>query len=204
MRGWIYDRMVSRLTAGWYRQVLTRLPVGVRLLDVGVGTGAALVANAGLVREKQLRIVGIDIDKAYLIRARRALEWADLGDRVELRQASVLDFSEGVFDAVYFSGSFMLIPEPVAACRQCIALLEGPHQRMYFTQTFEERRAPLLELVKPLLRWMTTIDFGRVTYESAFMEAMDSGGLAVIEQVRLGGMGRRSYRLVVARPAPPG
>ena len=72
-RGWLYDRLVAGMTSGWYREVLTRLPRGTRLLDVGIGTGAALVRCADLVRERQLSIVGIDVDADYLARCERAV-----------------------------------------------------------------------------------------------------------------------------------
>ena len=63
MRGWIYDRLVAGMTSDWYREVLDRLPDGARVLDVGIGTGAALARCADLVRAKRLQIVGLDIDR---------------------------------------------------------------------------------------------------------------------------------------------
>ena len=39
-----------------------RLPDGARVLDVGIGTGAALARCSDLVRAKGLHIVGLDID----------------------------------------------------------------------------------------------------------------------------------------------
>jgi hypothetical protein len=38
------------VTSAWYREVLSRLPQGTQLLDVGIGTGAALVSCADLLR----------------------------------------------------------------------------------------------------------------------------------------------------------
>jgi len=56
VRAWIYDRAILPLTASWYAEVLGRVPERARLLDVGIGTGGALVAHAELVRAKRLRI----------------------------------------------------------------------------------------------------------------------------------------------------
>ena len=70
LRGWLYDRLVAGMTTDWYREVLVRLPDGARLLDVGIGTGAALARCADVVRTKRLDVVGLDIDADYLERCR--------------------------------------------------------------------------------------------------------------------------------------
>jgi hypothetical protein len=79
VRPWIYDVMIVRMTETWYREFLNRVPRGARVLvsssrkkkgkncdkkrkgifilyfqDVGIGTGAALIANSDiLVRRKE-------------------------------------------------------------------------------------------------------------------------------------------------------
>ena len=44
-RALIYDKAIVGLTAGWYRAVLGRLAPGSHLLDIGIGTGSALLAK---------------------------------------------------------------------------------------------------------------------------------------------------------------
>lgn len=199
MRARIYDAAIVHLTAGWYRTVLSRLPVGCRLLDVGIGTGSALLANAALLAARDLHVTGVDIDADYVARCRAAVAAHDLGGRVMVRHESVTDHRGGPYDAVYFSASFMLLPDPPAALRHVGTLL-APGGQVWFTQTFEHRRSRVVEVVKPLLRRVTTIDFGRVTYEDDFRHAVAAGGmtlqaLEVFEPGR-----RRSSVLAVARP----
>jgi SAM-dependent methyltransferase len=198
-RGAIYDAAIVGMTAAWYRAVLERLPVACRLLDIGIGTGSALLANAALLAEKDLHVTGVDIDAAYIERCRAAVARARLGDRIEVRLESIYDHRGGPYGAAYFSASFMLLPDPAGALRHVGSLL-APGGRLYFTQTFEHERSRAVELVKPLLRLVTTIDFGRVTYEPEFRRALSEGGAEIETFETLTAGARRSNVLAVARP----
>lgn len=74
---------------------------------------------------------------------------------------------DGVFDAVYFSGSFTLLPDPVEALRVVKPLTKS---KIYVTQTYQRKSPPLLGYIKPLLKYLTTIDFGQLTYEAEIAE----------------------------------
>lgn len=199
-RALIYDAAIVRLTAGWYRAVLEMLDPGCRLLDIGIGTGSALLANAALLQEKRIRVTGLDIDRDYVERCRRAVAARGLAGVVEPRLESVYDHRDGPYDAAYFSASFMLLPDPPAALRHVRSLLR-PGGRIYFTQTFEHAPSRAVETLKPLLRLITTIDFGRVTYESDFRRALADGGEEVETFSPLNQGARRSGVLAVARAA---
>ena len=90
-----------------------------------------------MLAEKRLRVSGLDIERAYVDRCRRAVgreggSTASSTPRLE----SVYDHRGGPYDAAYFSASFMLLPDPPAALRHVRTLLV-PDGRIYFTQTFE-------------------------------------------------------------------
>ncbi len=200
MRAHIYDTAILRLTAGWYQQVLARVPARSSMLDVGIGTGSALCRNADLLRAKDLRVTGVDIDEDYVERAKKRVAKTGLDDRVEVKLQSVYDHQGGPYDAVYFSASFMLLPEPEGALRHVCELL-APEGLVFFTQTFQDRRSAVVEKTKPLLKKLTTIDFGRVTYEEDFLAVVDRGGLELIEFITMHASGPRSYRLAVGEPS---
>lgn len=187
------------MTASWYGAVLDRLPRGARLLDVGIGTGGALFTHAERLRAQELLVVGVDIDADYVARCRSEAARHGVTDRVDARVESIYDHRGGPYDAAYFSASFMLLPDPPAAIRHVVSLL-APGGRIFFTQTFEHERSPFMETVKPLLKRVTTIDFGRVTYEDEFVQTVAAAGIDLEERVVLHAGRRRSGLLMTARP----
>jgi SAM-dependent methyltransferase len=198
MRGWLYDRLVAGMTTDWYREVLGRLPAGARVLDVGIGTGAALAGCADLVRAKRLEVVGLDIDADYLERCGVEMARAGLSGQVTPVLSSVYDHRDGPYDAIYFSASLMLLPDPARAIAHVAEQL-SPDGRLFSTQTFHHRRSPLLERAKPLIHRVTTIHFGRVTYEDEFRRAFADAGVDLVELITMSGTRWSSYRLAVAR-----
>jgi methylase of polypeptide subunit release factors len=65
-RARIYDAVVVSMTADWYDAVLQRVRPRSHILDVGIGTGAALLVHAKRLCTAELRITGVDIDAAYV------------------------------------------------------------------------------------------------------------------------------------------
>jgi ubiquinone/menaquinone biosynthesis C-methylase UbiE len=70
LRVWIYDAAIIKMTKVWYREVLKRLPNNVRVLDVGIGTGTALLCNKDILQSKKITVVGIDYDADYVEKCR--------------------------------------------------------------------------------------------------------------------------------------
>ena len=166
----VYDVLIVKMTTRWYASVLKDLDRSSTLLDVGIGTATALRNNKAVVEAKDLRIAGIDYDARYIKAAERRIAGdAKLKGRVSVVCASVYDGQvlaalrpKGGFDAAYFSGSLTLMPDPVEAL-QCVAAVVRPGGRIYVTQTYQKRAAPVMRVVKPLLRYVTTVDFGKLT-----------------------------------------
>ena len=203
IRSFIYDLLILRLTSRWYAEVLARVPEEATLLDMGIGTAGALLANADSVMRTGLRIVGIDVDADYVARARRRLGDSSLADVAEVRLESVYDHRAGPYDAVYFSGSFMLLAEPEQALRHCCALLK-PGGCIFFTQTIQKQPSRWMEILKPMLKQVTSIDFGRVTYEDDFRAQIHAAGLQLEEFTTLTRHGSRATCIAVARPVRTG
>jgi SAM-dependent methyltransferase len=140
----------------------------------------------------------LDIDPDYLHRCRAELLRIGLAAQVRTVFSSVYDHDGGPYDAVYFSASLMLLPDPVGAISHVASLL-APGGRLFSTQTFHHRRSPLLERAKPLAQHVTTIHFGRVTYEHEFRKAFADAGVELEELSTMRSTRHSSYRLAVGR-----
>lgn len=186
-----YDVVIVRMTTRWYAAVLDRLEPGQRVFDVGIGTATALVRNKPKLLEKRITVVGIDYEAAYIRKAQDMLRAEGLlrsgggGGPVCVFEKSVYDSELGAFcareaggsafDAAYFSGSLTLMPDPAGALRAVAPLLK-PDGRVFVTQTFQKRHVPLLAYVKPALYYLTTIDFGTLTYQADIKRIVASVG----------------------------
>ena len=200
MRAWIYDRLFYSLSRDWYRAVLSAIPEGSRLLDVGVGTGSSLLSNVDLVRERSIKVEGVDINVSYLKACQEKIEEGGMGDVISVREQSVYNLDpEDKYDAVYFSASFMLLPDQKAAL-QVIKRCLKPTGYVCFTQTFETKRARFMEVIKPLLYLFTSVHFGVVTYEAPFIEQLEAEGFKVVRNDVLNQQGPREMRVVMATP----
>jgi len=80
------------------------------------------------------------------------------------------------FDAAYFSGSLTVMPMPVEALKAVVPLMK-PRGLIYITQTFQKKRSALLARIKPLMKYITTIDFGQLTTEEDMKKIIADAGI---------------------------
>ena len=117
-----------------------------------------------------------------------------------------------VFDVVYFSGSFMIIPNQVEALKRCIGFLKTPtttttnkddaQATLIFTQTFENRglMGAIMSRLKPLFKYILTIDFGAVTFEEDFKKVCKDADVEIIDITTIRATAFRKEVIVRARP----
>ena len=97
------------------------------------------------------------------------------------------------------------MPDPPAALRAATSMLkEGGH--VFVTQTFQNQPSPFMERLKPLLRRITTIDFGRVTYHSEVKDIVTQAGMVIVEDTpvpdSIDNQMQTARLLVLQRPSP--
>ncbi len=201
MRSWLYQRLLQRVTNECYRNTLGYFPQGRRILDVGIGNGIMLETFHPLIRAKQLKITGIDIDAAYLKHCQELIHKHGLEEHIDLHQGPVESYQPGptpCFDFALFSMSFMLLGDQPAVLRRVRDWLH-PGGEIVFVQAMFKQRSRLMDVIKPRLKYLTTVDFGRATYEADFFDLLAKGDLSVKEDRLLKGEWFHSQcRMIIA------
>lgn len=155
--------------------------------------------NKSALIEKRITVDGVDYDSDYVKECRMHIKTEGLQNYVTVCHQSILDYSGGPYDAIYFSASLMILPNPVHALNHVKSMLTE-NGKIFVTQTVETNRSFLMELVKPLLKYILTIDFGNVTYEDNLLAAFKDANLRVQLNKSISGTSardRRSFRLFV-------
>lgn len=183
MRNYLYKLIIDDVTDICYKNCLDYFPSGSRILDVGIGNGIMIKDYHDTIRAKNLQITGIDINDGYLKHCRDMIcEW-DLTGNIEVQRASVEKYSppeKGYFDYILFSMSFMLFDDQKFVLDRIKPWLK-PRGEVVFFQTMFKNRSLIMELIKPRLKYVTSIDFGRVTYEKDFAALLDQKDIAITQ-----------------------
>lgn len=148
-----------------------------------------------------IRAAQARIQKDHILRARVSVQCASVYDSTVLKQLAAK--RGGKFDAAYLSGSLTLMPDPVAAL-QAAATVVRPGGCIHCTQTYQRRSFPMLATIKPLLKYVTTINFGQLTTEAQALRIFDASGLSIKQHSPISGsvnnMFQAAYHTVLTVP----
>ncbi len=183
---------------GVVRAVLDRLPRAAGCSTSASAPASALLASGALLRQKDSASTGIDIDRGRTShRCRAAVAGRRRGARRAAARVGLRPPRRPVRLRSYFSGSFMLLPDLGAALRHVARRCSRRRPHLFHADV----RAPRARAARgreAAAALATTIDFGRVSYESRFAGARRRRHHAR----RVGGAGRRRspvLAVVVAR-----
>eukprot|EP00825_Cyclidium_porcatum_P047818 TRINITY_DN7845_c0_g2_i2.p2 TRINITY_DN7845_c0_g2~~TRINITY_DN7845_c0_g2_i2.p2 ORF type:complete len:124 (-),score=23.37 TRINITY_DN7845_c0_g2_i2:235-606(-) len=88
------------------------------------------------------------------------------------------------YDVIIFSSSFMILPYREKALEIAKAHL-NKNGRIFFLMTLFKTKGlkqKMLSYLKPYLKYLTTIEFGQITYENDFKEMLNNAGIEITYQ----------------------
>ena len=144
----------------------------------------ALLQCKDIVKEKNLKIIGIDYNEYYVQAAKNSIQEQDMQDSISVHAMSIYDEQalakvvastpKQEVDTVYFSGSFSLMPDPKGALAAVLKVLKKPDGEICITQTYQKKYDPIMSRVKPLIKFVTTIDFGQLVTVEDIAELLNN------------------------------
>mmetsp|Transcript_21112 Transcript_21112/g.39678 ORF Transcript_21112/g.39678 Transcript_21112/m.39678 type:complete len:263 (-) Transcript_21112:288-1076(-) len=183
--------------------------VGIDYEAAYVRKAEAVLQSAGLWRAAPSGTTGYRSGEFYCRAVERSIydDLTDLCFQVDdqpLKTEQPKEVPEDMrFDAVYFSGSFSVLPDPPAALKAVVPLMKS-NGRVLITQTFQKQHSSLLAVIKPLMKYVTTIDFGQLTTEADLDRILSSAKqFEVLENKPIPGSidtPLQTARLIILRP----
>ena len=183
MRNHLYKWVIEEATHHCYQSCLNYFGQDSAILDVGIGNGIMLKTYHPLIKSKRLKITGLDINKEYLNHCDSLIHNYGLENYIEICNEPVESYvpqGDSCFDFILFSMSFMLLPDQKSVLKRIKSWL-NPNGQIVFFQTVYKMQFKLMEFIKPRLKYITTIDFGSVTYETDFFDTLKETSLSVLE-----------------------
>ena len=183
LRNHVYSLLIRAATNSCYQHCLEYIPNNSSVLDVGIGNGIMLKNYHAMIKGKGLRITGIDTNKIYLAHCRSLIAAYRLENHVEIHHEPVETYqppSRRCFDCILFSMSFMLFGDQGLVLDRVKQWLK-PGGRIIFFQAMFDRHYWFIDFVKPYLKYMTTVDFGRTVYEKDFLALLNEKNLSISE-----------------------
>jgi alpha-N-acetylglucosaminidase len=203
MKNQLYKLIIKDVTNYCYENCLDYFSNDSSILDVGIGNGVMMKNYHSLIKAKRLRITGIDINKNYLNHCESLIRAYQLDSYIEIYNKSVETYEppeKCYFDFILFSMSFMLFEDQELVLDLIKDWLK-PGGKIVFFQTMFKEKLPLVDFIKPKLKYLTTIDFGRVTYEEDFFALLNAKNLSVSEDRLISSEWfKGEYRMIATSP----
>lgn len=188
----IYDTFVANAeyggisTASLYEFVFfNKIPRGSTVLDVGCGTGTAASSNYGIIKRKKIEYRGIDIDETYIQKAKIFEK--------EHMTFEVFDFlkleNDQRYDVIMFGESIPVMSRELANTMiQKAKMHLNKNGIILFIHNLITNYYQLyhpIALMKPYLKYFTSMDFGRALYDDEFLSDLVKSDLRIIDKDRV-------------------
>ena len=157
-----------------------------RILDFGCGNGICYSNQLikDVIKKNNLKIDGIDIDKIYINRCLERIEKDKLGSNINVKLQDIFKYkveNDLKFDYIILSESAPLLSEDFLnlILKYMIKYLLKPNGKIIFINNLTENSSPMVMKLKPMLKYVCMIDFGRILTKKEFIKLADEFNLNV-------------------------
>jgi SAM-dependent methyltransferase len=156
-------------TPNLYNYSISKLPNNSKVLDFGCGNGVCYKNNNVIdtIKNKNLQIIGIDIDEIYIKQCTKRIITSNLEDNVFIKLMNIFDYEidedKNKFNYVIFSESAPLLSNEllINIIKYIDCNLIKKDGKIIFINNLTDAKSPMKKY-KPYLKYISLIDFGRL------------------------------------------
>lgn len=190
-RSYMYNIMLP-ITPHMYRIILSKyIKDNSKILDVGIGNGYCIDITAKLIKKKNLKIDGIDIDDDYLDICQEVIKNNKLEKNVTSKKQDLLKMASGGYDYILFMESYPVIPlkTMIKMVKKSKKLL-NPDGKIFFCHNLVDKKSKFVDWFKPKIKYiplMGSVDFGRLSSHKDFDKFSELADLKIIKKKKIAG-----------------
>lgn len=186
IKNFLYDKLLTPFTTQVNKYFLEKCDENSKIIDIGIGTGTALLNNHEIIRNKNLDIVGYDIDKDYVAKCNENIKEKNMENYIKVKPIDIRDdFHVNLADYIVFSDSYAVIPDIDKLIKYCKELLKSNGKIIILTtlddDNCQEWHTNYKKYIKPKLVYFCGADFGNMTTMNEFKNRIDKLKMNVIK-----------------------
>jgi cyclopropane fatty-acyl-phospholipid synthase-like methyltransferase len=114
-----YNLLVSSYTKNLYEKFFKNCKSNAKILDIGIGNGYAIIQNEKIIKSKNLKIYGVDIDDYSIKKCQENINKYNLNNNIKIINKDFFKLTQHdyqsfinneYFDIVFYSNSYSVIP----------------------------------------------------------------------------------------------
>ena len=178
---YLYNMLVSKYTSILYKKFLKKIPENSTVLDIGIGNAYALIQNSDILVNKNIKIIGLDIDVTSINIANKFIKEQNLDEFINVECVNIYDYKkEDKFDYIYFSNSYSVIPGIHEMMKYVCDNLLSDNGAIIVSTTLDNRTNYFKEVIKPKMKQILfDIDFGQHIVLENFINDMTKNNLII-------------------------
>ena len=197
----LYNEIIGSYSKDLYKNFFEKIPNNSYILDIGIGNGYAICENSNLIIEKNLKIIGIDVDFNSILTCKENINKYNLNsniysvlcelDNLDVFIPTIKKFinknndknNQNIFDYIYFSNSYSVIPNILELLNKSKKYLANEDAEIVICTTIEKNNNNIKNFLKKNAKYILLgIDFGRLITLDAFKNEIKKIKLYIYKQ----------------------